>query len=184
VSQTDYLGPLELVDYDDSWPARFGYYRDELADALGPVALRIEHIGSTAVPGLAAKNVIDILVVVADEADLASYTAAIESTGMTLAHRDAPAAWSFFRPAAPPRTRHVHVTSKGSSRERVLLLFCDFMRSHEFAGEAYGQLKRRLAVRFADDREGYTRAKTEFILDMLDRAEQWAAHTGWHTDDR
>ena len=96
-----------------------------------------------------------------------------------LAHRDAAASWSFFRPASPPRNRHVHVTSKGSSHERVQLLFVDCLRNHELASDAYAQVKSRLAIRFADDREGYTRAKTDFIFDMLDRAEQWAAETGW-----
>lgn len=177
-------GPLDLVDYDQGWPAKFAYYRDELADALGPVALRIEHIGSTAVPGLAAKNVIDILVVVADEHDREGYRAAVESTGMALAHRDPAASWSFYRPAAPPRTRHVHVTSRGSSHERVQLLFVDFLRNHDLAADAYAQVKRRLAIRFADDRERYTRAKTEFIFDMLDRAEQWADQTGWTVEQR
>lgn len=180
----DFRGPLDLVEYDATWPARFAYYRDELADVLGPVALSIEHIGSTAVPGLAAKNVVDILVVVPDENDQASYLPAIESTGMVLSYRDANATWSFFRPAAPPRNRHVHVTSKGSSRERVQLLFVDFLRDHPFAAEAYAAVKRRLAVRFADNREAYTRAKTDFIVDMLDRAEQWASEVDWRLDNR
>jgi GrpB-like predicted nucleotidyltransferase (UPF0157 family) len=184
MTAADFKGPLDLVEYDESWPARFTYYRDELADVLGPVALRIEHIGSTAVPGLAAKNVVDILVVVEDENDQDSYLAAIESTGLVLNYRDASVMWSFFRPATPPRNRHVHVTSKGSSHERVQLLFVDFLRDHSFAAEAYAQVKRRLAVRFADSREGYTRAKTDFIVDMLDRAEQWASEVNWSLDTR
>jgi GrpB-like predicted nucleotidyltransferase (UPF0157 family) len=184
VTTADYLGPLELVEYDSTWPARFAYYRDELSDALGPVATRIEHIGSTAVPGLAAKNVVDILVVVENENDQHIYLPAIESTGMVLNYRDASVSWSFFRPATPPRNRHVHVTSKGSSHERVLLLFVDFLRTHSFAADAYAKVKRRLAVRFPDNREAYTRAKTDFVVDMLDRAEQWAAETDWTVDRR
>jgi GrpB-like predicted nucleotidyltransferase (UPF0157 family) len=184
MTAADFKGPLDLVEYDETWPARFTYYRAELADALGPVALRIEHIGSTGVPGLAAKNVIDILVVVADENDQDSYLPAVESTGMLLNYRDASVTWSFFRPAAAPRNRHVHVTSTGSSHERVQLLFVDFLRSHSSAAEAYAAVKRRLAVRFADNREAYTRAKTDCIVDMLDRAEQWATETDWTLDAR
>jgi GrpB-like predicted nucleotidyltransferase (UPF0157 family) len=180
----DHKDPLDLVDYDPTWPARFQYYRDELADALGPAAVRIEHIGSTAVPGLVAKNVIDILVVVADEGDQGAYQPAIESTGLVLGYRDPAVTWSFYRPAAPPRTRHVHVTSVGSAHERVQLLFVDFLRWHPLAAEAYGELKRRFAVRYATDREGYTAAKAEFIADMLDRAEQWAAQTNWSLESR
>lgn len=184
MTAADFRGPLDLVDYDESWPARFTYYRDELADVLGDVALRIEHIGSTAVPGLAAKNVVDILIVVQDEGATELYVPQVESTGLLLNYRDAAATWSFFRPATGPRNRHIHVTSKGSSHERVQLLFVDFLRYHSLAADAYAALKRRLAVRFPDNREAYTGAKTEFIVDMLDRAEQWAAQTGWTLDDR
>jgi GrpB-like predicted nucleotidyltransferase (UPF0157 family) len=172
-------GALDTVDYDPRWPARFAYYRDELADILGPVALRIDHIGSTAVPGLAAKDVVDLQVVVADETDQDSYRPGIESTGLVLGYRDASVSWSFFRPAEGPRLRHVHVTSAGSPRERIQLLFVEFLRGNDRVRDAYARLKRRLAVEYADDRLGYAEAKTAFIVDMLDRAERWAHAVGW-----
>jgi GrpB-like predicted nucleotidyltransferase (UPF0157 family) len=172
-------GALDMVDYDPRWPARFAYYRDELADILGPTPLRIDHIGSTAVPGLAAKDVVDLQVVVADENDVDSYRPGIESTGLVLGYRDASLSWSFFRPPVPPRLRHVHVTSAGSERERVQLLFVEYMRSDDRVRDDYARLKRRLAVRYPADRLGYAKAKTAFIIDMLDRAERWAAKIGW-----
>jgi GrpB-like predicted nucleotidyltransferase (UPF0157 family) len=172
-------GALDMVEYDPRWPARFAYYRDELVDILGPVALRIDHIGSTAVPGLAAKDVVDLQVVVADENDVDSYRPGIESTGVVLGYRDASVSWSFFRPPVPPRLRHVHVTSAGSERERVQLLFVEFMRNDQRVRDDYAELKWRLAERYANDRLGYTEVKTAFIVDMLRRAERWAARIGW-----
>ena len=172
-------GPPETVDYDPRWPARFAYYRDELADALGAVALRIDHIGSTAVPGLPAKDVVDLQVVVPDETDQASYRPAIESTGLVLSYRDASVSWSFFRPPMPPRLRHVHVTSAGSPRERIQLLFVEYLRSNESAREAYAEVKYRLAAQFPADRIAFNEAKTAFIVEMLDRAERWAGAVGW-----
>jgi dephospho-CoA kinase len=174
---------LRIVEYDPAWPAQAARLIARIRHAL-PGDVAVEHIGSTAVPGLAAKNVVDILVVVENENDQHIYLPAIESTGMVLNYRDASVSWSFFRPATPPRNRHVHVTSKGSSHERVLLLFVDFLRTHSFAADAYAKVKRRLAVRFPDNREAYTRAKTDFVVDMLDRAEQWAAETDWTVDRR
>lgn len=170
-------GSLEFVGYDPAWPARFAVQRDRLAAALGPVALRIDHVGSTAVPGLAAKNVIDIQVVVADQADLDSYRPAVESTGVGLRYQEAE--WSMFRPVDAPRSHHVHVTSAGSRRERVQLLFVDYLRAHDRRRDAYAALKADLAVRFADDRVGYGQAKTAFITGTLRRAEAWATATGW-----
>jgi GrpB-like predicted nucleotidyltransferase (UPF0157 family) len=131
------------------------------------------------VPGLAAKDVIDIQVIVADEADEGGYRAAMESTGVGLRYREPRSSWSFFRPMQPPRTRHVHVTSAGSARERAQLLFVDYLRSNPLRRDAYATLKRRLAVELADDRIGYTDAKTAFVTDTLHLAEQWAADRGW-----
>jgi GrpB-like predicted nucleotidyltransferase (UPF0157 family) len=177
-------GPLEVVEYDRTWTGKFAAYRADLAAALGPVALRIEHVGSTAVPGLVAKNVVDIMVVVPDEADSRSYRAAIESTGLALAHRDAEQAWSFFRPPAPPRNRHIHVTSRGSQMEREQLLFVDYLRDHPVVAASYGALKQRLAARHADDRVGYRDEKTVFVTDVLRRADEWAEEVGWDPDHR
>jgi len=172
-------GDLELVPYDPAWPARFEALRDKLALALGPVALRIDHIGSTAVPSLAAKAVIDIQVIVSNQADDASYMPGLESTGLGLRYRDPAASWSFFRPMRPPRTHHVHVTSAGSPRERAQLLFVDYLRYDAGARDAYAALKYELAATHANDRVAYTDAKTEFVTAVLEDAEAWAATTGW-----
>jgi GrpB-like predicted nucleotidyltransferase (UPF0157 family) len=96
-----------------------------------------------------------------------------------LRYREPESAWSFFRPMQPPRTHHVHVTSAGSRRERSQLLFVDYLRHHPSQRDAYAALKQDLAVRHAEDRIGYTDAKTAFITQTLRLAEAWADAARW-----
>jgi GrpB-like predicted nucleotidyltransferase (UPF0157 family) len=161
--------PIEVVEADPAWPARFDEWRDRIRGALGSVALRIDHVGSTAVAGLAAKPVIDVQVSVKDANDEASYVPALETLGLSLRSRDT---WHrYLRPAAgAARVVHVHVCSAGSDWERDHLLFRDYLRAHPDAAAAYGRLKSDLATRWRGDRIAYTEAKTAFILDALDSA--------------
>jgi GrpB-like predicted nucleotidyltransferase (UPF0157 family) len=169
---------VEVAGYDPDWPRQFGRRRDRLAAALGAAAVRIEHVGSTSVPGLAAKPVIDVQVSVTDISDEESYVPAIESAGFVLRSRED--ARRFFRPpAAAPREAQVHVCQAGGPWERDHLLFRDYLRARPDARDRYGELKRELAARWHDDRIAYTEAKTGFILDILDDAGEWAAQTCW-----
>jgi GrpB-like predicted nucleotidyltransferase (UPF0157 family) len=169
---------IEVIAYDEHWPMRFAEWRTRLAAALGVVAVRIEHVGSTAVPGLDAKPIIDIGVTVADTEDEAAYVPAIESTGLQLRARE-PGHRYFRPPADRPRDVHVHVCAAGSAWEREHLLFRDYLRAHPAARQAYAELKRDLAERYPDDRLAYTDAKSAFILDALDDAAAWAISRGW-----
>jgi GrpB-like predicted nucleotidyltransferase (UPF0157 family) len=120
--------PVEVVAYDPGWPERFSEWEAKLAEELGPVALRIDHIGSTSVPGLAAKPVIDIEVSVADLGAEVAYVPAVERLGVLLGGRDD---WHrFFRPGPPgPREVQVHVVASGGAFERDHLLFRDYLRA-------------------------------------------------------
>lgn len=170
--------PVEVVEYDPAWPERFERLREQLANVLGPVAQRIEHVGSTAVPGLAAKPVVDVQVSVAEIEDEAAYVPGIESLGFGLRYR-APD-WRYFRPRPGlPRLAQVHVNPTGGERERAHLLFRDYLRAHRDRAAEYAVLKRSLAPRFGRDRIGYTDAKEPFIEETLRRAEEWARQSGW-----
>jgi GrpB-like predicted nucleotidyltransferase (UPF0157 family) len=141
-------------------------------------ALRIEHVGSTAVPGLPAKPIVDVQVSVHDVEDESSYAPAIEGLGVALRSRDL--GHRYFRPAGDlPRTVQIHVIEAGSEWEREHLLFRDFLRADEGTRTRYGRLKLELAVRYREDRLAYTDAKTAFILDALEDAEGWAARVAW-----
>ena len=170
--------PVDVVPYDGSWAAVFEEWRSRLAGALDATVLLIEHIGSTAVPGLPSKPVVDVQVSVGDTADETAYRDAIEGLGLPLRSREP--GHRYFRPSAgAAREVQVHVCDAGGTWERAHLLFRDYLRADAATRDAYGDLKRSLAVRYRDDRVAYNEAKTAFILDALERAEEWARRTGW-----
>ena len=169
---------IQLVPYDPEWPSRFNDWKQKLTGALGRTQRRIDHVGSTAVPGLPAKPVIDIQVSVDDMLDEAAYVPAIESLGVQLRSRDDD--HRFFRPFADrSRDVHVHVCNAGSPWERRHLLFVAYLRSDAGARGAYLKAKESATARWADDRIAYTEAKDEVIREIATRAEAWAARTRW-----
>jgi GrpB-like predicted nucleotidyltransferase (UPF0157 family) len=170
--------PVRVVSYDPGWPERFEAWRGRLASLLGPVACRIEHVGSTSVPGLAAKPVVDIQVGVADMDDEDAYVPPCEVAGLQLRFRDDEHRY-FQPPPGQPRDVHVHVCQQGSNWERQHLLFRDYLRSSGDARETYTAAKREAAGLWVDQGAAYTEAKSDVILGILDRAEAWAGATGW-----
>jgi GrpB-like predicted nucleotidyltransferase (UPF0157 family) len=170
--------PIEVVAYREAWAASFGEWRKRLRAALGAAAVRIEHVGSTAVPGLPAKPIVDIQVSVRDVEDEASYVPAIEELGVPLRYRES--GHRYFRPGGgDPLTVHIHICAAGGEWERDHLLFRDYLLADSDVRAAYARLKQELGERYRDDRLAYTDAKTGFILDTLDDARTWAERTGW-----
>jgi GrpB-like predicted nucleotidyltransferase (UPF0157 family) len=170
--------PIDVVAYSESWAASFADWRGRLVAALGDAAVRIEHVGSTAVPGLPAKPIVDVQVGVRDVEDEASYVPAIEELGASLRFREPE--HRYFRPSGErPRTVQIHVCTGGGEWEREHLLFRDFLRADPNARAAYAELKRGLAERYRDDRLAYNEGKTGFVLDTLIEAREWAERTGW-----
>src|SRR5262249_24785597 len=169
--------PVHLVPYDPDWPRRFARWRGRIRAALGATALRTEHVGSTSVPGLAAKPVIDIQVSVADIADEARYAGPLEPLGLQLSNRDD--VHRYFS-LVPEQTRelHLHLCQAGSAWERDHLLFRDYLRAHPAAADRYFAGKRAAAITWRDDRWAYTEAKTDVILDILEDADAWSRATG------
>ena len=170
--------PVEVVRYRETWPRIFEAWRARLAEALGPTARRIEHVGSTAVPGLAAKPVVDLQVSVDDLDDEARYVPAIEGLGVPLRSRHDEDRY-FRPPASEPRVVQIHVCTAGGAWERSHLLFRDYLRADAATRDAYGALKQRVAESYRAHRLAYTEAKTPFIREAMERAEAWADRTGW-----
>src|SRR5215471_4412966 len=159
---------LEIAPYDPAWPAAFSKERDRLAALLGALAIRIDHHGSTAVPGLAAKPVIDIQISVADLGPLEEYAARLARLGYVhVPHPDDAFCPFFHRPAAWPHTHHVHVVQTGGAEERRTLAFRDYLREHPVAARRYEELKRELASQHCaaefSSRQAYADAKTSFV---------------------
>ncbi len=164
-----------LVPYDPRWPDAFSRERQRIAAALGAVALRIEHHGSTAVPGLAAKPIIDIQISVAALQPLEAYATPLATVGYVhLPHADDTFAPFFHRPAGWPHTHHVHVVCAGGDEERRTLAFRDYLRDHDGVARTYETLKRNLAAAIGFDdagaREAYASAKSEFVESVVKRA--------------
>ena len=170
--------PIEISDYDPEWARRYESWSERIAGALGTNAARIDHVGSTSVPGLAAKPVVDIQVSVAELEAEQRYVAQLEELSLSLASRDH--LHRYFRPPADQRREvHVHVCAVGSQWQREHLLFRDYLRAQPAARHAYARVKREAAIIWRDDRWGYTEAKTGIILDLLEQAERWAAGISW-----
>lgn len=169
---------IEVVDYDPAWPALYDAESARLAAYFPPGSIRrIEHIGSTAVPGLAAKPIIDILVGVDDFGLVVDSVApAMERAGYDYFFRpelgdDGPRyPWFIGRDASGARVSHIHVALVDDTTQWDRVVFRDYLRSHRDAALEYAQLKRELATRLSDDREAYTLAKSEFVTDALARA--------------
>lgn len=166
---------IEVVPYDPQWPAAFERERGRLLAALGKVAVRIEHNGSTAVPGLSAKPIIDIQISVARLQPMDPYAPALVACGyIHVPHADDDRCPFFHRPAAWPHTHHVHVVEAGSREELQTLTFRDYLRSHAKSARQYERLKCELAREYggndAVSREAYANAKTAFVAEILDFA--------------
>jgi GrpB-like predicted nucleotidyltransferase (UPF0157 family) len=172
------VAPLVVADYDPAWPQAYQRWRQRIAAALGRTAIRIEHVGSTSVPGLAAKPIVDIQVSVADLGGEPRYVPPLQEIGLVLRSRDE--LHRYFRPpAGQPREVHVHVCAAAGRWERDHLLFRDYLRAHPAACHRYADAKRASARRWSDDGWAYTEAKTGVVLDILEQAEDWAAASGW-----
>jgi GrpB-like predicted nucleotidyltransferase (UPF0157 family)/GNAT superfamily N-acetyltransferase len=159
---------IVIADYDEAWPERFDAERERIAQALGAVALRIEHVGSTAVPGLAAKPIIDVLVTVSDVDDELSYGPALERAGFELRVREPE--HRMYRTRA--RDVHVHVWNEGDPEVDRTVAFRDRLRESPDDRLEYERLKRSLAEREWTDMNHYANAKGSLVEEILSRTKR------------
>ena len=171
VSPTPLVGRIRLEEYNPDWPRLFEREAVRIRAALGDQALQVEHAGSTSVPGLAAKPLIDIVLVVPDSADESSYVPALEAAGYTLTIREPD--WYEHRLFKGPDTNvNVHTFSTGCSEIERMLLFRDWLRTHPEDRERYERTKRELVARDWKYVQNYADAKTAVVEDILARAKQ------------
>ena len=162
-------GPVTLVESDPQWPALFDREAVRIRQALGDRALMVEHVGSTAVPGLAAKPIIDIALVVADSGDESAYVPALEAVGYRLRLRTPD--WEEHRMFKGPETGiNLHVFSPESKEVQRMVSFRDHLRGDAADRERYAAEKRRLAVRQWAYMQHYADAKTRVVEAILTRA--------------
>jgi GrpB-like predicted nucleotidyltransferase (UPF0157 family) len=168
-----------ISPYDAEWPEIFSKLGAALRNALGAAALRIDHIGSTSIPGLAAKPIIDVQISVARLEPVAPYRSPLESLGYVFRSDNPERTKRYFREKPGERRTHIHVRRAGSWAEQFALLFRDYMRTHREDAERYADLKYRLAEQYGDDRHGYTEAKAAFTWEVMVKADKWSQNTGW-----
>ena len=157
---------IEIHDYDTNWPQKFETHAGIIAGALGDSALRIEHIGFTSVPDLAAKPIIDILVVVQDSRDESTYLPQLEAAGYVLRVREPD--WNEHRMfKTPEQDVHIHIYSAGCPEIQRNLIFRDRLRRDIDDRRRYEQTKRKLAAEDWPDMNAYADAKTEVIESII-----------------
>jgi GrpB-like predicted nucleotidyltransferase (UPF0157 family) len=170
---------VRIAEYDPVWPQRFAELGGRLREALGSVAIRIDHIGSTSVPGLAAKPVIDIQVSVDRLEPVQPFRVPLQRLGFVYRSDNPERTKRYFREApGRPRT-HIRVRQAGSFSEQFPLLFRDFLRANSEAAADYETTKRSLAERYRLDGHTYTDAKGSIVWQTIRQADDWAQQTGW-----
>jgi GrpB-like predicted nucleotidyltransferase (UPF0157 family) len=169
-------GTVQVVPYQAAWPRLFEDEAAHLRAALSEPALLIEHVGSTAIEGMVAKPIIDLMVAVASLEQAATLVPMMERLGYEY-RGDGGAPERLFFAKGPPsrRTHHLSLAELTSAFWRETLLFRDYLRSHPAAAEAYRQLKHGLAAQHPSDRGAYTAGKEAFVKDILAAAEgEWS----------
>jgi GrpB-like predicted nucleotidyltransferase (UPF0157 family) len=160
---------IKIVDYDPSWPARFTEHASIIGRALSKTALLIEHVGSTSVPGLAAKPIVDMIVIVPDSSNEAAYLPALIHAGYVLRVREPD--WHQHRMFRTPALDvHVHIFSEGCPEVPRQIAFRNRLRKWPEERCLYESLKRDLAKRDWEDMNAYARAKSEVIEQIIVRA--------------
>jgi GrpB-like predicted nucleotidyltransferase (UPF0157 family) len=165
--------PIILVPYQERWPEQFRQLRGQLDDALGLLSERIEHVGSTAVPGLWAKPIIDIDIVISAETAFGLIQSSLAGIGYDhlgdqgITGRDA---FDLRRSETNVPEHHLYVCRANSIELRRHIAFRDYLLTHPDRAKEYSRLKRNLAARYRNDRNAYTDAKDEFIVTVLNDA--------------
>lgn len=168
---------IRLVPYDNTWPMEFAAEADRIERACAGLRIRLEHVGSTSVPGLGAKPVIDILAGRPGTVSGTAYVAAFRQLGYEHKGSFGVPGRNYFRRGSP-RSHHVHLVSWSSDFWRDHLLFRDYLRAHPVMASEYETIKRELAAAYLQDKESYTDAKGPFIRSIVRLAREDAIADG------
>jgi GrpB-like predicted nucleotidyltransferase (UPF0157 family) len=170
------MRPVEIVDYDERWPEIFKQLREALKGAFGEEALDVQHIGSTSVPGLAAKPVIDVAVSLRTYPLPPYIVSAMEALGYESRGEFGIKGRHYFvkyENGTDEPGVHVHSYSPGNPEWDAHIVFRDYLRAHPEAAHDYERLKRDLAARYRLQREVYTNSKSNFVVETLEKGRAW-----------
>ena len=166
------MDEVVITAYDPSWPDIFAGEAEAIRQALGGTLVEVEHVGSTAIPGLSAKPIIDILAGVTALVEAEAKFPTLEALGYDCRGEKGIPGRLFFRKGAIEfkRTHHLHLVEVGHEQWVSMLAFRDYLRSHPGDAQRYEALKRALAVKFRDNRRAYTNGKADFVQSILEKA--------------
>ena len=162
-------GVVRLVDYDDRWPLLFTEEARRIRGECGTLPLKLEHVGSTSIPGMCAKPVLDIAAGRPSAASIGDYVAAFERAGYEHRGERGLPGREYFR-RGQPRSYHLHLVEEGGALWSDYVTFRDYLRAYSEVAREFADVKRALAARFAHDRDAYLNAKGPHVLEILRRA--------------
>ncbi|WP_336773205.1 GrpB family protein [Paenibacillus sp. MMO-58] len=168
-----------IAEHNPLWPDMFQKTAARLRAALGDIALRIDHIGSTSISGLDAKPIIDIQISVSRLDELDGYKSKIEELGFVYREDNPDMSKRYFRETPGNHRTHIHVRQAGSFSEQMNLLFRDYLRQHPEDRLRYGQEKHRLMELYKHERIKYVEGKGPIVWDILQKAHLWSQSAGW-----
>jgi GrpB-like predicted nucleotidyltransferase (UPF0157 family) len=171
--------PVFIEPYNENWPKLYREFRSQIVNQIGSLIQRIDHIGSTAVTGLAAKPIIDIQISVSDLDNIEEVASGLSEIGFEFRKDNPDLTKRYFRERPGMKRTHIHVRQSGSWSEQFNLLFRDYLREHELARSEYSKVKYQLANLYRDQREKYVEGKTEVIWDIMLKANKWSQDVGW-----
>lgn len=169
----------KIAEYDPAWRDLFLECGIQLRNVLGKLAIRIDHVGSTAIKGLDAKPIIDIQISMNNFDDTASYKMKMESLGYQLREENPDKTKKYFREIPGNRRTHIHVRRAGSFSEQMTLLFRDYLREHPKDCQAYAAEKHRLMELFRNERPKYVEGKGSIVWRIIQKAHIWSQEIGW-----
>lgn len=168
-----------IEPYNKKWSEMYDLLRSQIVSQIGTLIVRIDHIGSTAVVGLAAKPIIDLQISVKDINQIDELKEGLRAIGYVYRHDNPDLTKRYFRESEGMRRTHIHVRETGSWSEQFNLLFRDYLREHEDVRNEYERAKYELAEQFRNQRDRYVDGKTEIVWRIMMKANRWSQETGW-----
>lgn len=169
---------VEVVPYHSDWPEKFQAEARALAELFGDLLLSIHHFGSTAIPGISAKPIIDVLIIVSDVQAVDRLNDRLRARGyMPVGEYGIPGRRFFYKGTEDHRTHHLHVYEQGNPHILRHLAFRDYMCAHPYTAREYSRLKERLAQQFPEDMDSYIAGKNAFVKEQEQRALEWYRKT-------
>lgn len=173
------MDPILLEPYSTDWPLLFRELGKKIRNKLGRIAIRIDHIGSTAIPNISAKPVIDVQISVEVLEPVEPIRLPLEELGFIFRKNNIEKTKHYFREKPGERRTHIHVRKIGSWHQQFPLLFRDYLRKNDIDARLYENEKRELAKLYRDNRVAYVEGKMKIFWEIIYRADRWAMVTGW-----